>query len=130
MGARVYHYLEESIETLDHQVCFMRDEAWLKHQAAADLALLHGVLFDNTARLFAAFRPADEGEPVGYLYFSAMVGQALYPQGRWPLHILPLAHARPAKARSTDLGLAVETGEERWFHTLVDCLLPLDWMQP
>ena len=58
IGEQVYAYLEESIATLDHQVRCMRDEAWLKQQSAAGLAMLHGVLFDKMWRLAAALQPS------------------------------------------------------------------------
>ncbi len=58
IGEQLYGYLEDSIETLDQQVCCMRDETWVKQQSAAGLAMLHGVLFDKTWRLLAAFQPS------------------------------------------------------------------------
>ena len=58
IGEQLYHYLEDSIETLDQQVCCMRDEAWIKQQSAAGLAMLHGVLFDKMWRLAAALQPS------------------------------------------------------------------------
>ena len=61
LGEQVYSFLEESIETLTAQVRVARDEAWLKRQSAADLALLFGVLNDKTVRLLAALQPDPSG---------------------------------------------------------------------
>ena len=36
----------------------MRDPVWLQQQSAAALAMLHGVLFDKTARMLAALQPS------------------------------------------------------------------------
>ncbi len=58
IGEQVYRYLEDSIETLDGQVREMRDPVWLQQQSAAALAMLHGVLFDKTARMLAALQPS------------------------------------------------------------------------
>ena len=58
IGEPVSRYLEDSIETLDGQVREMRDPVWLQQQSAAALAMLHGVLFDKTARMLAALQPS------------------------------------------------------------------------
>lgn len=60
IGEQLYGLLEDSIETLRVQVRFMRTEAWLEKQSAADLAILHGVLHDKTRHVVAAFRPPDD----------------------------------------------------------------------
>jgi transposase-like protein len=61
IGAQLCGFLEESIETLTTQARVVRDDAWLRRQSAADLAVLHGVMFDKTARLLAAFEPIEGG---------------------------------------------------------------------
>jgi transposase-like protein len=61
IGAQLCGFLEESIETLTTQARAVRDDAWLRRQSAADLAVLHGVMFDKTARLLAAFEPIEGG---------------------------------------------------------------------
>ena len=60
LGEQVYGYLEESITTLGAQARFVRDPAWLKQQSAADIAMLHGVMFDKTARLLGALQLESE----------------------------------------------------------------------
>jgi transposase-like protein len=65
LGEQVYSFLEESIETLAAQVRFARDEAWLRRQSAADLAMLFGVLNDKTVRLLAALQPDTNGAGEG-----------------------------------------------------------------
>ena len=65
IGEQVYGFLEESIETLTAQARFARDEAWLRRQSAADLAMLFGVLNDKTVRLLAALQPDPSGAGEG-----------------------------------------------------------------
>lgn len=60
LGEQLYGYLEDSIGALRSQLAVFADPDWLKKQSAAELAILHGVVADKTARLLAAARP---GEP-------------------------------------------------------------------
>lgn len=60
LGEQLYGYLEDSIGALRSQLAVFGDPDWLKKQSAAELAILHGVVADKTARLLAAARP---GEP-------------------------------------------------------------------
>jgi hypothetical protein len=59
LGEQLYGYLEDSIGALRAQLAVFGDPDWLKKQSAADVAILHGVVADKTARLLAAVRPAD-----------------------------------------------------------------------
>jgi hypothetical protein len=59
-GELLAGYLEETIITLTAQAKFFRDEAWLKKQSAADLAVLHGVAFDKALRFLEAMERAQE----------------------------------------------------------------------
>ncbi len=61
LGEQLYGYLEESIDTLTEQVRCAGDVAWIRQQNAAQLAMLHGVMFDKTVRLLAALQPAERG---------------------------------------------------------------------
>jgi transposase-like protein len=57
LGVQLYDYLSESIATLQSQVVFARDRAWLEKQSADSLAILHGVIADKATRLLAAIQP-------------------------------------------------------------------------
>lgn len=63
LGEQLYGYLEDSLAALRAQLAVFADPRWLQRQPAGDLAILHGVIADKTARLLAAVRldgPADE----------------------------------------------------------------------
>jgi len=51
IGELLIGYLHTNLETLRVQSVFFRNEAWLKQQNAADLAVLHGVVTDKSIRL-------------------------------------------------------------------------------
>jgi len=65
LGAKVYDWVAEGVETLTAQVVAMRDPAWLRQQNARDLAILHGTLFDKTATLLGSLRVREEPEDTG-----------------------------------------------------------------
>lgn len=71
LGEQLYGYLEDSIGALRSQLAVFGDADWLKKQSAADLAILHGVVADKTARLLAAVRPS---EPEGAIEGSVTEG--------------------------------------------------------
>ena len=60
IDAQMLGYVGESLDTQQAQLQTMCDYDWLDRQSAADLARLHGVLFDQTARLLRAFEFAPE----------------------------------------------------------------------
>lgn len=70
IGEQVYGFVEESIDTLRAQARFTRDPEWLLQQSAADLAMLHGVMFDKAWRLLGALQPAEQ--PVAQLAESGV----------------------------------------------------------
>lgn len=53
-------YLEKGLKALLAQIEIASDPDWIKTQNAADLATLHGVLFDKLARVFDAARRGAE----------------------------------------------------------------------
>jgi hypothetical protein len=53
-------YLELGLKALLAQIEVASDPEWIKTQNAADLATLHGVLFDKLARVFDAARRGAE----------------------------------------------------------------------
>lgn len=68
LGEQLYGYLQGAISALTAQLAVFADPAWLRTQSAADLAILHGVINDKTARLLAAIRPdGDEDAPADVL---------------------------------------------------------------
>jgi fructose-specific phosphotransferase system IIC component len=56
LGEQLYGYLEDSLGALRAQLALFADPDWLKKQPAGDLAILHGIVADKTARLLAAIR--------------------------------------------------------------------------
>lgn len=60
LGELVSGYLRENLTTLKAQSTFFRDEAWLREQPAADLAVLHGVIADKTLRLLSALQAGED----------------------------------------------------------------------
>lgn len=64
LGEQLYGYLEDSIGALRSQLAVFGDPDWLKKQSAAELAILHGVVADKTARLLAAARPGEPGDTI------------------------------------------------------------------
>ena len=53
-------YLEKGLKALLAQIEVSSDPDWIRTQNAADLATLHGVLFDKLARVFDAARRGAE----------------------------------------------------------------------
>ena len=63
VGAKLLGYLGEALTTLQAQVIFFRDTAWLRKQSASELAVLHGVVTDKAIRLIEAMDRAEQTEP-------------------------------------------------------------------
>ena len=53
-------YLEETLHAVLAQLKVCADPEWIKKQSAAELATLHGVLFDKSVRVFDAARRGAE----------------------------------------------------------------------
>lgn len=56
-GDLLYAYGQEALGALLTQARVFADEAWVREQSAANLAILHGVLFDKQVRLLQSFEP-------------------------------------------------------------------------
>lgn len=59
IGELLVEYLRTNLNTLRTQSEVFADKAWLKKQAAGELAVLHGVLTDKTVRLLEALSKDD-----------------------------------------------------------------------
>jgi hypothetical protein len=64
-GDLIGRYLRENLTTLAVQAEQFRDTAWLKAQAASEVAVLHGVLTDKAIRLLEALQSGNEDAPTG-----------------------------------------------------------------
>jgi hypothetical protein len=56
IGEQLYDYMQTSVETLTAQLRLFGTVDWLQKQPAGELATLHGVVADKTARLLAAYQ--------------------------------------------------------------------------
>lgn len=65
IGEQLYGLLEDSIAYLRFEVRTTADADWIKNQAADQLAIYHGVVFDKSVRLAAALRPAGTDSGAG-----------------------------------------------------------------
>ncbi len=56
IGDQLLGYVGESLEAQRAQLHAMCDPDWINRQSARDLAILHGVVFDQTERLLVALQ--------------------------------------------------------------------------
>lgn len=54
LGEQLLGYIGESLETQRRQLHAMCNQEWLLRQPAGELAMLYGVVFDQTVRLLVA----------------------------------------------------------------------------
>lgn len=62
IGLLLLQYIEASIQTLIAQQSVFNDEKWLRLQPASELAVLHGVIADKTAKLLEAMASGDTAQ--------------------------------------------------------------------
>gem|GEM_PF-1201847 len=62
IGALLFQYLCQTLETLTTQQELFADETWLREQSASERAVLHGVSTDKAIRLLEALEGPSEDE--------------------------------------------------------------------